>query len=115
MKNTINKAFEIGDKVLIKDGRGEGGEGWIYGVKKFGSTYLYKVFSIDYIYSLNNDDSKLYFLQGNYEDKLLQKIDCKRRELVHLEMMGLEKSRLTFNLTANKNYPIDNTLYMSYE
>ena len=45
-----NKKFKIGDKVLIKDGRGNGGEGWIYGYKKFGSDYLYKVFSIDYIY-----------------------------------------------------------------
>jgi hypothetical protein len=115
MKTKINKTFEIGDKVLIKDGRGNGGEGWIYGYKKFGSDYLYKVFSIDYIYSLNNDNSKLYFLQGNYEDKLLEKVECRRRELIHLEMMGLDKNRKTFNLTTNKNYPLNDLLYMSYE
>ncbi len=112
--NTTKK-FRIGDKVLIKDGRGKGGEGWVYGYVKFGSLYLYKVFSIDYIFSLGNNSSKLYFLQGNYEDVLLEKIDCKRRELVHLEMMGLDKNRKTFNLTTNKDYPVNDLLYMSYE
>lgn len=115
MKTKTNKTFQIGDTVLIKDGRGKGEEGWIYGYKKFGSDYLYKVFSIDYIYSTNNDKSKLYFLQGNYEDKLLEKVECRRRELIHLEMMGLDKNRKTFNLTTNKNYPLNDLLYISYE
>lgn len=110
-----NKKFKIGDKVLIKDGRGKGEEGWVYGYVKFGSSYLYKVFSIDYVFSLSYDSSKLYFLQGNYEDVLLEKIECRRRELIHLEMMGLDKNRKTFNLTTNKDYPINDLLYMSYE
>jgi hypothetical protein len=112
--NTIKK-FRIGDKVLIKDGTGKGSEGWIYGIMKFGSIYLYKVFSTDNVYHINGDESKLYFLQGNYQDILLEKLECKRRELIHLEMMGLDKNRKSFNLTTNKDYPINDLLYISYE
>lgn len=110
-----NKKFRIGDKVLIKEGIGKGSEGWIYGFMKFGSIYLCKVFSTDNIFHINDDDSKLYFLQGNYQDKLLEKLECKRREFIHLEMMGLDKNRKNFNLTTNKDYPINDLLYMSYE